>query len=100
MAKKGQPRGRNFTPDERAIMLRIAMAGGSIVELNFELQKFQIQEGLSSRPTTEASLSMLKTAYMSHVQNDDAAKEHIFRPSTLGKLKIKTLLLNKSKEQI
>lgn len=88
MSKKG-PRGRNFTPDERAIMLRVAMAGGSIVDLNSELKMFQIQEGLSERQTTEASLSMLKNAYLSFVQSDDAAKEHIFHPSTLGKLKLK-----------
>ena len=95
MRKRG-PRGRNFTPDERAIMLRIAMAGGSIIELNSELKEFQIQEGLTERQTTETSLSMLKNAYLSFVQSDDAAKEHIFKPSTLGKLKLKAGLQKKN----
>jgi hypothetical protein len=94
MRKKG-PRGRNFTPDERAIMLKIATQDGSITDLNLELAQFQIQEGLSHRETTEASLSMLKNAYLSFVQNDDAMKEHIFRPSTLGKLKARAAVQNK-----
>jgi hypothetical protein len=94
MGKKG-PRGRNFTPDERAIMLKVALAGGSIIDLNSELKSFQVQEGLPERQTTEASLSMIKNAYLSFVQSDDAAKEHIFRPSTLGKLKIKASLQKK-----
>lgn len=94
MGKKG-PRGRNFTPDERAIMLRVAMAGGSISDLNGELKTFQLQEGLPERLTTEASLSMIKNAYLSFVQSDDAAREHIFKPATLGKLRAKALLSKK-----
>ena len=91
MRKRG-PRGRNFTPDERALMLKIAIAGGTVDEVNAELENHQISEGLTERRISQGSYSMLVGTYLNHIQNDSETKEHIFHPSPMGKLKIRSLL--------
>ena len=87
MKRKNGPRGRNFTPDERAIMLRVIVAGGGIDEVNDQLNSHQKAEGLTERKMPEASFSMMKNTYVKYLQNDDAVRDHVFHPSPLGKLR-------------
>jgi hypothetical protein len=89
--KKG-PRGRNFTPDERALMLKIALAGGSVEEINRELSSHQQSEGLSDRIISEGSYQMLIGTYLKHIGNDTASSAHIFHPAPMGKLKSRAAL--------
>lgn len=84
---KRKPRGRNFTPDERQIMLKVVMTGGSVLDVNQLLASHQQAEGLTSREMPAASFDMMKNTYLRYLQNDDAVKEHIFHPSPMGKLK-------------
>ena len=90
--KKRGPRGRNFTPDERALMLKIARIGGTVDEINDELNALQRKNGLTPRIISDGSYEMLKNVYLSHIGNDDLTKEHCFHPSPMGKLKIRSAL--------
>lgn len=90
-AKKG-PRGRNFTPDERALALRIIMSGGTLEEVNEQLIKHQLDEGLTKREMPKSSFNMMKNTYVKYLQNDDAVRDHVFHPSPLGKLRAKANL--------
>lgn len=87
--KKKGPRGRNFTPDERALALRIIMSGGTLDEVNTQLTAHQLAEGLSERAMPESSFNMVKNTYTRFLQNDDAVRDHIFHPSPMGKLRAK-----------
>lgn len=88
MIKKNRgPRGRNFTPDERSLALKIIMSGGTLDEVNSQLIAHQLAEGLSERAMPESSYSMMKNTYTRYLQNDDAVRDHIFHPSPLGKLR-------------
>lgn len=88
--KKRGPRGRNFTPDERAIMLKGVMSGGTIEDVNQQLASHQKAEGLTPREMPESSFSMMKNTYVKYLQNDDAVREHVFHPSPMGKLRAKS----------
>lgn len=87
MKRNRGPRGRNFTPDERALSLRIIMSGGTLDEVNNQLLAHQKAEGLTERAMPESSYSMVKNTYTRFLQNDDAVKEHIFHPAPMGKLR-------------
>lgn len=89
--KKGMPRGRNFTPDERLIAMKVVMSGGSLEELNTQLSAHQKSMGLSERLVPESSFSMMKNTYSRYLNDDDAIKEHIYHPSPLGKLRSRNL---------
>lgn len=89
MKTKRGPRGRNFTPDERALVLRIIMSGGTLDEVNKQLLAHQVTEGLTARAMPAASFSMVKNTYTRYLQNDDAVRDHIFHPSPMGKLRAK-----------
>lgn len=89
MKRNRGPRGRNFTPDERALALRIIMSGGTLDEVNGQLSTHQKAEGLTERAMPESSYSMVKNTYARYLQNDDAVREHIFHPAPLGKLRAK-----------
>lgn len=86
--KKG-PRGRNFTPDERALMLKIALSGGTVDDVNTALTSHQTAEGLTERTISIGSYQMLVGTYLKHMQNDSASNAHIYHPSPMGKLKIR-----------
>jgi len=90
--KKG-PRGRNFTPDERALALRIIMSGGTLDEVNNQLLTHQRAEGLTERAMPESSFNMVKNTYSRFLQNDDAVRDHIFHPSPMGKLRAKAKMI-------
>jgi hypothetical protein len=90
--KKG-PRGRNFTPDERALALRIIMSGGTLDEVNSQLSAHQSAEGLTERAMPESSFNMVKNTYSRFLQNDDAVRDHIFHPSPMGKLRAKAKMI-------
>ena len=90
--KKG-PRGRNFTPDERALALRIIMSGGTLDEVNSQLSAHQNSEGLTERAMPESSFNMVKNTYSRFLQNDDAVRDHIFHPSPMGKLRAKAKMI-------
>lgn len=87
MKRSKGPRGRNFTPDERALALRIIMSGGTLDEVNNQLVSHQKAEGLSERAMPESSYSMVKNTYAKYLQNDDAVRDHVFHPAPLGKLR-------------
>lgn len=87
MIRKRGPRGRNFTPDERALMLRIIMSGGTLAEVNSQLAAHQQAEGLTERAMPESSFSMMQNTYTRFLQNDEAVRDHIFHPSPMGKLR-------------
>lgn len=87
MKKKNGPRGRNFTPDERSIMLKVIVSGGGIDDVNSQLSIHQDAEGLSERKMPDASFSMMKNTYIKYLQNDEAVRDHVFHPSPLGKLR-------------
>jgi len=89
--KKG-PRGRNFTPDERALMLKIALAGGTVEEINKELSNLQQSDGLTERTISVGSYQMLVGTYLKHIRNDTASSAHIYHPAPMGKLKSRDLL--------
>lgn len=84
---KRKPRGRNFTPDERALMLKIITQGGSVEDVNAELGAYQILEGLSIREMPASSFLMVKNTYSQFLKNDDAVRNHIFHPAPMGKLR-------------
>ena len=90
--KKRGPRGRNFTPDERSLMLKIARLGGTVDEINEELRIHQSKTGLTLRIISDGSFDMLKNVYLKHVMGDDSSKEHIFHPAPMGKLKARVAL--------
>lgn len=96
--KKRGPRGRNFTPDERAIMLKIALSGGSVDDINKDLRAHQISEGLSERVISEGSFQMLTNVYLSHIRNDTASRDHIFHPAPMGKLKVREAIRREKEE--
>lgn len=89
MIRKRGPRGRNFTPDERALALRIIMSGGTLDEVNVQLNAHQKAEGLTERAMPESSYHMVKNTYSRFLQNDEAVRDHIFHPSPMGKLRSK-----------
>lgn len=93
MIKKRGPRGRNFTPDERSLMLRIIMAGGTLDEVNSQLFAHQKAEGLSERAMPDSSYSMVQNTYSRYLQNDEAVRDHIFHPSPLGKLRARSKMV-------
>ena len=88
--KKSVPRGRNFTPDERLIAMKVVMSGGSLDEVNTQLEAHQKSMGLSERLVPESSFSMMKNTYSRYLNDDDAIKAHIYHPSPMGKLRSKT----------
>ena len=91
MIKKNRgPRGRNFTPDERALALRIIMSGGTLDEVNAQLFAHQKAEGLTERAMPESSYQMVKNTYTKYLQNDDAVRDHVFHPAPLGKLRARS----------
>jgi len=93
MIKRRGPRGRNFTPDERALVLKIIMTGGTLDEVNAQLSTHQKVEGLSERAVPESSYSMMQNTYSRYLQNDEAVRDHIFHPSPLGKLRTRSKMI-------
>ena len=93
MKRSKGPRGRNFTPDERALSLKIIMSGGTLDDVNSQLFAHQKVEGLSERAMPESSYQMVNNTYTRYLQNDDAVRDHIFHPSPMGKLRAKAKIL-------
>jgi len=97
--KARKSRGRNFTPDERAIMLRVITQDGTLDDVNAQLTKHQESEGLSNRLMPIASYMMMKNSYVQHLQDDDAVKAHVFHPATLRELKSRAMVSNNENVQ-
>ena len=92
MRKKGTTRGRNFTPDERALMVRAITQGDPLDEVNKQLRSHQAAEGLTERLMPESSYLMMKNTYVKYLQDDDAVRNHVFHPAPLGKLRSRAAL--------
>ena len=69
------------------------MSGGTLDEVNSQLNSHQKAEGLTERAMPESSFNMVKNTYTRYLQNDDAVRDHIFHPSPMGKLRAKAKML-------
>jgi hypothetical protein len=86
---KRDPRGRNWTIEERAIIFEMARDGEGVDAVNLRLGAHQRSRGLSPREVPLSSYEMVQKTYAPHLGSDSSLRDLTVRPLPMGKLRHK-----------